>query len=472
MKMSNRCLTDYYRCDESLAPFTLTAELSADEGYFRLGPDTICYGKLSSGHVAGKPGGSLDDVAGFLSMNGAGPCLPFDPVQVIEHLRREHYEPSLVPGRERMVTKEWVQHTYYFFRNILPTPIRRFLQRAYFSDWKTRLFPAWPVDFTVDLLHEKLLRHSMESAGLRRVPFIWFWPGGAPGCLILTHDVETKAGRDFTARLMDLDVSYGFRASFQVIPEKRYEVSPRYVEEIRSRGFEFNIHDLNHDGHLYRQRDEFLRRAKQINQYARQYQAQGFRAGSMYRIQDWFDAYEFSYDMSVPNVAHLEPKRGGCCTVFPHFLGKILELPLTTSQDYSIFHILRDYSLELWKRQYDLIRRKNGLLSFLSHPDYLISHRTRKVYEGLLDYLRHRVDSEQIWAALPGEVDQWWRARSQMKLVHKGSSWEIEGPQKERARVAYAVLEGDQLHYQLADASEECRAQALSTEPVKQVQEK
>jgi hypothetical protein len=472
MKMSNRCLTDYYRCDESLAPFTLAAELSAKEGYFRLGPDTICYGQLSSGNVAGKPDGSLEDVAGCLTMNGPGPCLPFDPVQVIENLRRERYESSLVPGRERMVTKEWVHQTYYFVRNILPDPLRRCLQRAYFSDWKSRPFPAWPVDLTVDLLHEKLLRHSMEAAGLRRVPFIWFWPCGAPSCLILTHDVETAAGRDFTARLMELDESYGFKASFQVIPEQRYEVSEKYVGEIRSRGFEFNIHDLNHDGRLYQQREEFLRRAKQINQYARHYQAQGFRAGSMYRIQDWFDAYEFSYDMSVPNVAHLEPKRGGCCTVFPYFIGRILELPLTTSQDYSIFHILRDHSLDLWKRQFDLIRRKNGLISLLSHPDYLISLRTRKVYEALLEYLRHRVDSEQIWTALPGEVDQWWRARSQMKLVRKDSGWEIEGPQKGKARVAYAVLEGDHLQYELGDASAEGRAEALSTEPLNHVHEK
>ena len=62
----------------------------------------------------------------------------------------------------------------------------------------------------------------------------------------------------------------------------------------------------------------------------------------MYREQQWFDAFEFSYDMSVPNVAHLEPQRGGCCTVMPYFVGDILELPLTTTQDYSLFHILGD----------------------------------------------------------------------------------------------------------------------------------
>src|SRR5262249_26065910 len=161
-------------------------------------------------------------------------------------------------------------------------------------------------------------------------------------------------------------------ASFQMIPEKRYELPDHLVREIRGRRFELNIHDLNHDGNLYRERDEFLRRAKKINEYARSYRTQGFRAGSMYRMLDWYDAYEFSYDMSVTNVAHLEPKRGGCCTVFPFFIGRILELPLTTSQDYSIFHILNDYSIDLWKKQLDLIRHRNGLMTFLTHPDYLI----------------------------------------------------------------------------------------------------
>ena len=66
---------------------------------------------------------------------------------------------------------------------------------------------------------------------------------------------------------------------------------------------------------------------------------------------------------------------------FPYFVGKILELPLTTRQDYSLFHILNDYSIDLWKKQLDLIRKRNGLMSFITHPDYLIEPRARNVYE-------------------------------------------------------------------------------------------
>lgn len=447
-----QALSDYYRIPEGSLGRVLVSESSGDAGFFQFGPGTICYGRCAAGVSPRIENSGRYDCFKNVGFNESEIQLPFDPAQVIENLRREQYVESLAPERERIVTQEWILKTYYFVRESLPVSVRRHLQRAYFSDWKSRPFPAWPVDFTVDTLHEEFLRVSMQAAGIQRIPFIWFWPEGAPNCLIMTHDVETSAGRDFTPQLMDLDDSYGFKASFQVIPEKRYEVPDDFIRTIRDRGFEFNIHDLNHDGHLYQQREEFLRRAKRINGYLRQYNARGFRAGAMYRNLDWYEAYEFSYDMSLPNVAHLEPKRGGCCTVFPFFLGSILELPLTTSQDYSVFHILDDYSIDLWKKQLDLIRKRNGLMSFLAHPDYLNSRRPRQVYESLLDYLRQITTREKTWAALPGEVDQWWRARDQMKLIQKSNHWEIEGPVAERARIAFAVLDGDRVVYEVGAA--------------------
>lgn len=445
-------LSHYYRVPADSLGGISGAEPSGDTGFFQFGPGTVCYGESASG-VSRKIGKSGRYDA-FESVRSAGSeiQLPFDPAAVIENLRRERYEGSLTPSLERIFSQEWMLVSYYSLRGILPIALRRKMQRIYLSGWKDRPFPAWPVDFTVDTLHEKLLGLSMEASGCRRVPFIWFWPDGASNCLILTHDVETSAGRDFTSQLIDLDESYGFRSSFQVVPESRYQVPDSYVQNIRERGCEFNVHDLNHDGLLYRERADFLCRAKKINEYCRRYGACGFRAGSMYRNLDWYDAYEFSYDMSMPNVAHLEPKRGGCCTAFPFFVGEILEIPLTTSEDYSIFHILNEDSIALWKKQLGLIRQRNGLMSVLAHPDYLISSRNRKLYESLLGHLREMVSGEKIWAALPGEVDRWWRARSKMNLIQKDGDWVIEGPEKARARVAYAALDGDHLVYELAGA--------------------
>lgn len=448
----NRVLTDYYRLPlDWEAP--LSEESSANGvGFFKFGSKIVCYGGSEFGVASQVEGAESFDAANHVRRVASNIHLPFSISEVIENLRREHYVKQWNPDRKKIVNHPVTRKAYYIFRDLLPAAVRRYLQKSYFYNWQALPFPSWPVDSSVDALHEEYLRLWMEAKGLQKVPFIWFWPDGAPNALIITHDVETLAGRNSTSALMDIDESHGFKGSIQVVPEKRYEVPEDYVSSIRARGFELNVHDLNHDGNLYRDYDEFLRRAQKINEYARRYGARGFRSGAMYRNLDWYDAFEFSYDMSVPNVAHLEPQRGGCCTVMPYFVGKILEMPLTTCQDYSLFQILNDYSLDIWKEQIDLIRAKNGLLSFISHPDYLIEPRARKTYEKLLDYLRQMVSREKIWAALPGEVDRWWRARSQMRLVKGARDWEIEGPDKERARVAYAVLEGNRLNYEVSKA--------------------
>ena len=446
-------LSDYYRAP--LIPHVICpySNHKGAAGFFRFGKDIVCYGECSTGVAANVQASADFDGSKAMIIADSEIRLPFDISNVIENLRKEHYAAQLNSGREKLIQRELVRNSYYFVRKLLSVWVRRHLQRAYFKDWQDLPFPHWPVDFTADLLHEALLRLTMRAQGRDKVPFIWFWPDGAPACLILTHDVETVAGRDFTSSLMDIDASHGFKASFQVVPEERYEVSDGYVCEIRNRGFEFNIHDLNHDGQLFEEKTEFLRRAEQINGYVRKYNARGFRAGAMYRNQDWFDAFEFSYDMSVPNVAHLEPQRGGCCTVMPYFVGKILEIPLTASQDYALFHILNEYTIDLWKKQIDLIRQRNGLLSFITHPDYLINRRCRRVYESLLAHLRQTVEREHIWDTVPGELDQWWRARSEMRLVEDHRGWRIEGPESERARLAYAILDGDRLVYEVTEAS-------------------
>jgi hypothetical protein len=421
-------------------------------GFFRFGEDIVCYGECSSG-VASDVSGSVDfDASKATRIAGSEIQLPFDISNVIETLRKERYVKHSSPGRKRLTQHALVRDAYYSVRRLLPVWFRRHLQKTYFGDWQNLSFPHWPVDFTVDDLHETFLRLTMNAQGCGKVPFIWFWPDRTSGCLVLTHDVETAAGRDFSSSLMDIDLSHGFKSSFQIVPEKRYEIPDSYVNEIRSRGFELNIHDLNHDGRLFEEKDEFLRRAKKINAYAKKYEARGFRAGAMYRNQDWYDAFEFSYDMSVPNVAHLEPQRGGCCTVMPYFIGNVLELPLTATQDYSVFQILNSYSIDLWKEQIDLIRRRNGLISFITHPDYLIERRARAVYESLLDHLRENCDRHRIWEALPGDVERWWRARSQMKLIQDNNGWRIEGPDKDRASIAYATIEDDRIVYSFGGA--------------------
>jgi hypothetical protein len=288
----------------------------------------------------------------------------------------------------------------------------------------------------------------MKARNIVRLPFIWFWPDAVPSCAVVTHDVETSAGRDFCAELMDMDDSFGIKSAFQIIPEGRYSVTQSLLDCMRARGFELNVHDLNHDGHPMDSRKGFLRRGNQNNRFARSFGALAFRSTMRYRNIDWYGALDFLHDLSVPNVAHLDPQRGGCCTVFPFFNGSTLELPVTMTQDYSLFHILKNYSINLWKEQASLIREKHGLMHMIIHPDYIMDRAARRVYRELLGYLSELRARREVWTALPREVAEWWRLRDALRLINDRGFWRIEGQGKERARIAYATVVGEELSYE------------------------
>ncbi len=271
----------------------------------------------------------------------------------------------------------------------------------------------------------------------------------------MTHDVETAKGVRLSPYLMDMEDTFGIKASFQIVPEKRYEVTEDFLNSVWKRGFEVVVHDLNHDGHLFREKTEFLRRAKDINSYGRRFGSSGFRAAVLYRKQQWFEALDFSYDMSVPNVAHFDPQRGGCCTVMPYFIGKILELPVTATQDYTLFNILNDYSIDLWKKQINLIMERHGLISFIVHPDYVVGSRERGAYEALLAHLANLRKQKGIWITTPGEVARWWRQRAEMKLVKEKTGWCVEGPGSERARIAYVSQKDGGVCYSFSSTTAE-----------------
>jgi hypothetical protein len=443
-------LSERFRCpDELIADFFVKGDLSGEPGFFQLGSDVVCYGKCSSGDSSPRVTDALYDAQDDTSVADAAVHLPFDAAEVVKNLRFERYTGGSASGAKTVVGDDMIRRLYYVVRPLLPVALRKHIQRLYFHGWETVPFPLWPVDFSVDKLIERLMILSMKSQGLKRIPFVWFWPDGAYACAIITHDVETLRGVDFSPQLMDLDDSFGIKAAFQVVPEERYPVSEAYLQAIRDRGFEVNVQDLNHDGLLFSHPEVFMERVKRINNYGKKFRAEGFRAAVLYRNADWHDALEFSYDMSIPNVAHLDPQRGGCCTVLPFFVGKVVELPVTATQDYTLFHIFNDYTIRLWKEQISQILQEYGLMNFIIHPDYVIDQPERQVFSELLQYLAQLRSEGELSISLPKDVAEWWRLRSQMTLVKEGLAWRIEGKGRERARVAYAILNDDTLSYEL-----------------------
>jgi len=436
-------LSDFFRCADISFP-AVTASLPPSSGFFRFGSDVVCYGQ-SSEVTRPRVNEFLHDVSRNVQSNGSRMLLPFDPVQVVNNLRYEYY---VAPGN-RLLEKPWIKDIYYRLRPLMPVSIRKHLQGVYLRDWEKITFPSWPLDRSVDILHEKLLYLVMKTEEIDRLPFIWFWPEGKSACAVMTHDVETTAGRDFCGRTMDFDDEFGIKASFQIVPEKRYTVPESYLATLRSRGFEINVQGLDHDGNLFHDRTKFLESARKINEYAIRYDAVGFRSPILYRKTDWFQDMNFSYDMSFPNVARLEPQRGGCCTVMPYSLpGGVTEIPVTVTEDYSLFHILKDYSTTLWDKQMKMIVAGHGVINFIIHPDYIMSGRTQDLFRVILEKLSRLRSEENVWVPLPRDVDRWWRQRNEMTLVKDSRGWKIKGDGSERARIAYACVDGDRLTYE------------------------
>jgi hypothetical protein len=440
----NQAFLDYYRCPREFADFRPAAGLLDGNPSRPFGAHADPAKAVKSGVHGEEHHGRLNvGTLRQLQVAESTRFLSFDPTAVADHLRYERYA-----GRaEEPSWKRALRELYYWLRPALPVAVRRHLQRLWLKGWDKKPFPSWPVDMTVDRMFERLMAASLRAGSSARIPFVWFWPEGKSSCAIMTHDVETAVGLEFAGALMDMNDAFSIKSSFQIVPEQRYIASDAVLSAIRSRGFEINVHDLKHDGRLFEDHGQFLQSAAKINQHARRLGSTGFRSAVLYRNLDWYSEFSFSYDMSVPNVAHLDPQPGGCCTVMPYFIGNILELPVTTTQDYSLFKILGTYSLDLWRQQIRQVMQQHGLISFIVHPDYLDSHEARSTYLALLGHLAELRAEAGVWIPLPGEVDTWWRQRSEMKLVPDGDRWHVEGVGSERARVAYATLEKDQVIY-------------------------
>ena len=67
-----------------------------------------------------------------------------------------------------------------------------------------------------------------------------------------------------------------------------------------------------------------------------------------------------------------------------------------------------------------------------------------------------------LWLAVPGDINRWWRERSQMRMVPAGAGWEIRGKGSARAQLAYAGIVDGRVTYRIADKRFKCSSEGLS----------
>jgi glycosyltransferase involved in cell wall biosynthesis len=304
---------------------------------------------------------------------------------------------------------------YYGLKPFVPQSLRAAIRRSLALRLRKRVADVWPI-----------------MPGSEVPPENWpGWPGGKKFAVVLTHDVESRAGLDKCRSLMQLELELEFRSSFNFVPEGSYRVPAELLEELTDGGFEVGIHDLKHDGHLFASHRGFKRRAERINGYARKWGASGFRSGFMLRNLDWLHDLDVQYDASTFDTDPFEPQPDGGHTIFPFWVPRsngssanghesttasssragYVELPYTLPQDSTLFLVLRESTPEIWMRKLDWIAQHGGMVLLDVHPDYMAFNGSPQtttqypvaLYREFLDYVKTRYAGE-YWHALPKEV--------------------------------------------------------------------
>ena len=255
--------------------------------------------------------------------------------------------------------------------------------------------------------------------GSERPPDGWpGWPDGKKFAFVLTHDVEGKQGVENCRQLAELEQKFGFRSSFNFVPEGNYTVPSALRFWLTDRGFEVGVHDLHHDGQLYSSREEFNRKAQRINKVLKEWGAVGFRSGYMLRNLEWIKELDIAYDASTFDTDPFEPQPDGVDTIFPfwgHSERQATGLRRAALYDGAGFDAISDTeeksASSSGRKSWIGLPQHQGMVLLNVHPDYIdfadangSSQRYPAAhYRELLEYVRDRY-AGRFWHALPREV--------------------------------------------------------------------
>jgi hypothetical protein len=340
-----------------------------------------------------------------------------------EHLLYERYAAS--GGRSRLLD------AYYAVKPVLPRRAQLALRRAYAPRQARREFPRWPFETSLIEHRDRELLDALRASGEDRLPFVNYWPDGRRFCSILTHDVEGPAGVANVMRVIELERRYGFVSSWNFVAEW-YDIPDGLFDEVRAAGCEIGVHGILHDGKLFSSRETFEANLPKIAAYASRWGAVGFRSPATHRNADWMHELPVEYDSSFPDSDPFEPQSGGCCSILPFRFGDVVELPITLTQDHTLFEILREPGIDLWRRKAQWLIEHHGLLNIIIHPDYVVEQHFLDRYEAYLAFLAEQSGG---WHALPRDAARWWRQREQLSVDASGA---IAGASDYPATVAWA----------------------------------
>ncbi len=297
---------------------------------------------------------------------------------------------------------------FYSIKPLLPRFLQLYLRRVVARHKRKKYKNVWPI---------------LQRAGVK--PNGWHgWPEEKKFALVLNHDVDTQRGHDKCRLLAALETELGVRSLFNFVPE-RYNVSRSLQQELAANGFEIGVHGLKHDGKLFRSRKIFSRSAEKINKYIGQWEVNGFSSPSMMHNLSWMHALDIEWDISTFDTDPFEPQPDGVETIFPFVVEKkghfnpFIELPYTMPQDFTLYILMQEKDISIWKKKLDWIADKGGMALVNSHPDYMHfgdgklepEEYHSAFYREFVEYALNKYE-DRFWRALPHDIVKFAKSNS------------------------------------------------------------
>lgn len=395
-----------------------------------------------------------------------------------------------------------INKIFYTLKPLIPRQMQIFLRRRVAIYKRKKYAHIWPIN----------PQAAVPPEGWKG------WPDGKDFALVLSHDVDTRKGYENCLELADLEERMGLRSTFNFVPELYGRVSPSLLDELRKRGFDVAVHGLKHDGKLFRSRRIFNRRANRINAYLKEWNTRGFTSPSMHHNPDWLTALDIDYSISTFDTDPFEPQPDAVETIFPLLIYRnssdstasqppcpvkffrrktneldltgaslracpvkfrqnseadltgasqlpglpasqlpsfFVELPYTLPQDSTLFIILQERTIDIWKRKLHWIAEKGGMVLLNTHPDYMNFSKagtgdleySLKYYADFLEYVKNRYEGS-YYHAKPSAIADFYKQRCVYPKVSeaKPSSLPAFQPPSLPLRVcmlAYSFYESD-----------------------------
>ena len=242
-------------------------------------------------------------------------------------------------------------------------------------------FPGFPIEQGFELLAHVWMRVDGRQA-----------PVAPAGELILTHDIDTRAGLAWVKPTAEIELAHGWRSIWHVVGQGDHDHA--LLDWLTARGCAIGLHGYNHDNRLaFLPADAIRRRLDACQTLVARYAIRSFRSPSWFRSVTLFRVLR---DYGMVDYSRLDTDRscpggvGGCLWTKRFELDGLTHVPTTVPfEDPLYWGRTPEQLVDFWRPKLAWLRACGGNIVVNTHPEPQFSGNARmlRAYDQLLDAL-------------------------------------------------------------------------------------